>query len=51
MITRNTYTQGKGELAWAPGPIVRMSLQSENETNDPVKSGPAKDQLDLQRRH
>ena len=44
MITRNTYTQGKGELEWDTWPIrliLKLSLQSENETNDPLKSGPA----------
>ena len=44
MITRNTYTQGKGELEWDTWPvrlIHKLSLQSENETNDPLKSGPA----------
>ena len=44
MITRNTYTQGKGELEWDTWPIRlvhKLSLQSENETNDPLKSGPA----------
>ena len=44
MITRNTYTQGKGELEWVTWPIrlvLKLSLQSENETNDPLKSGPA----------
>ena len=44
MITRNTYTQGKGELAWDTWPIrlvLKLSLQSGNETNDPLKSGPA----------
>ena len=37
--------QGKGELAWDTWPnrlILRLSLQSENETNDPLKSGQAK---------
>ena len=41
---RNTYTQCKGELAWDTWPIrliLKLSLQSENETNDPLKSGPA----------
>ena len=44
MITRNMYTQGKGELEWDTWPIrlvLKLSLQSENETNDPLKSGPA----------
>ena len=44
MITRNTYTQGKSELAWDTWPIhlvLKLSLQSENETNDPLKRGPA----------
>ena len=44
-IMRNMYTQGKGELAWGTWPnrlVLRPSLQSENETNDPLKSGPAK---------
>ena len=44
MITRNTYTQGKGEPAWDTWPIrlvLKLSLQSENETNDPLKGGPA----------
>ena len=41
---RNTYMQGKGELAWDTWPIrfvLKLSLQSENETNDLLKSGPA----------
>ena len=45
MITRNAYTQGKGELAWDTWPnclVLRLSLQSRNEINDPLKSGPAK---------
>ena len=45
MITRNAYTQGKGELAWDTWPnclVLTLSLQSENETNSPLKSGPAK---------
>ena len=45
MITRNAYTQGKGELAWDTWPnclVLTLSLQSENETNNPLKSGPAK---------
>ena len=36
--------QGKGELAWDTWPIclvLKLSLQSENETNNPLKSGPA----------
>ena len=44
-ITRNAYTQGKGELAWDTWPnrlVLRLSLQSGHKTNDPVKSGPAK---------
>ena len=44
-ITRNAYTQGEGELAWDTWPnrlVLRLSLQSENETYDPLKSGPAK---------
>ena len=44
MITRNTYTQGKGEFAWDTWPnrlVLKLSLQSENETNDLLKSGPA----------
>ena len=43
-ITRNAYMQGKGELAWDTWSnrlILRLSLQSENETNDSLKSGPA----------
>ena len=39
-----SYTQGKGELAWDSWPnrlVLRLSLQSKNETNDPLKSGPA----------
>ena len=42
---RNAYTQGKGELAWDTWPnrlVLRLSLQSTVETNDPLKSGPAK---------
>ena len=45
MITRNAYTQGKGQLAWDTWPnrlVLRLSLQSANETNDSLKSGPAK---------
>ena len=45
MITRNAYTQDKGELVWDTWPnrlVLRLSLQSENETNDPLKSGLAK---------
>ena len=41
---RNAYAQRKGELAWDTWPnrlVLRLSLQSENETNDPLKSGPA----------
>ena len=37
--------QGKGELAWDTWPnrlVLRLSVQSGNETNDPLKSGPAK---------
>ena len=44
-ITRNAYTHDKGELAWDTllnRLILRLSLQSGNETNDPLKSGPAK---------
>ena len=44
IITRNTYTQGKGELVWDTWPnllVLRLPPQSENETNDPLKSGPA----------
>ena len=36
--------QGKGELAWDTWPIrlvLKLSLQSGNETNNPLKSGPA----------
>ena len=42
---KRTYTQGKGELAWDTWPnhlVLRLSLQSGNETNNPLKSGPAK---------
>ena len=42
---RNTYMQGKGELAWDTWSnrlVLRLSLQSRNETNDPLKSGQAK---------
>ena len=45
MITRNVYMQGKGEFVWDTWPnrlVLRLSLQSGNETNDPLKSGPAK---------
>ena len=41
MYTRLTH--GKGKLAWDTWPnclVLRLSLQSENETNDPLKSGP-----------
>ena len=41
---RNAYTQSRGELVWDTWSnrlILRLSLQSENETNDPLKSGPA----------
>ena len=41
---RNAYTLGKGELAWDTWPnhlVGRPSLQSGNETNDLLKSGPA----------
>ena len=46
LYTRNAYTLGKGELAWDtwPNHLVgrsRPSLQSGNETNDLLKSGPA----------
>ena len=44
IYTRNAYTLGKGELAWDTWPnhlVGRQSLQSGNETNDPLKSGPA----------
>ena len=37
--------QGKGELAWDTWPnrlVLRLSLLSENETNDLLKSGPHK---------
>ena len=37
--------QGKGELVWDTWPnrlVLRLSLQSGNKTNDPLKSGPAK---------
>ena len=40
----HTRTQGRGELAWDTSLnrlVLRLSLQSENETNDPLKSGPA----------
>ena len=43
-IARNTYTQGKGKLVWDTWRnclVLRLSVQSENETNDPLKSGPA----------
>ena len=42
IITRNTYTQGKGELVWDTWPnllVLRLPPQSENETNNPLKSG------------
>ena len=35
------HAQGKGELAWETWPnrlVLRLSLQSENKTNDPLKS-------------
>ena len=38
-------THGKGELAWDTWPnrlVLRPSLQSGHETNDQLKSGPAK---------
>ena len=38
------HAQGKGELAWDIWPnrlVLRLPLQSENETNVPLKSGPA----------
>ena len=44
MITRNTYTPGKGELAWDTWPnclVLRLVLQSGNETKT-LKSGLAK---------
>ena len=44
IYTRNAYTLGKGELAWDTWPnhlVDRPSLQSGNETNDLLKSGPA----------
>ena len=43
IYTRNAYTLGKGELAWDTWPnhlVGRPSLQSGNETNDLLKSGP-----------
>ena len=42
---RNAYTQGKCQLAWDNWPnylVLRLSLQSANETNNPLKSGLAK---------
>ena len=42
---RNGYTQGEDKLAWDKWPnhlILRLSLQSGNETNNPLKSGLAK---------
>ena len=44
-ITRNAYMQGKSELAWDTWTnclVLRLSQQSGNKTNDPLKSGPAK---------
>ena len=38
------HAQGKGELAldtWPNRLVLRLSLQSETETNVPLKSGPA----------
>ena len=38
------HAQGKGELAWDIWPnrlVLRLLLQSENETNVSLKSGPA----------
>ena len=47
-ITRNAYTQGKDELAWDTWPnhlVLRLSLQSGDETNNPLKNDPAKSRL------
>ena len=41
MITRNAYTQGKDELAWDAWPNRLVLRLSGNETNNPLKSGPA----------
>ena len=45
LYEKPVYTQGKGEPAWETWPnrlVLRPSLQSGNEANDPPKSGPAK---------
>ena len=39
-ITRNAYMQGVWDT-WPNRLVLRLSLQSENETNDSLKSGPA----------